>query len=254
MKIACLCCTYLRAHLLGHVIKSFLEQDYPRADRRLVILDDGGEYMKGHENWPMVMWGGDGWILYSVPTRYASLGEKRNALASYAMTDWPDCEAFAIWDDDDLYLPHALTATAWALERAPLSRPSQVLRLQSDNSFVRLKTGGLYHGGWAYRREIFERVGGYNPTWSNGEDQELLGRWREVGVETADPLERFDPFYCYRDYSASYHVSGCGPTGYEDLGRKAHDGVKSIDDLDISWPFDFHHARILPGRPGPRPF
>jgi hypothetical protein len=75
MKLAALCCTYQRPHLLGQLIESFRRQDYPLSMRELIILDDAGQYENQHE---------DGWRLISVPSRFATLGEKRNACAALA--------------------------------------------------------------------------------------------------------------------------------------------------------------------------
>jgi glycosyltransferase involved in cell wall biosynthesis len=115
MKLAALCCTYRRPHLLGQLIESFLRQNYPRELRELVILDDAGQY----ENQE-----GDGWRLVSIPRRFHSLGEKRNACAALAS---PDAEGFLVADDDDIYLPHWFSATAEALQRADWSRARLVL-------------------------------------------------------------------------------------------------------------------------------
>jgi len=70
MKLAAVCCTFRRPHLLGELIESFLRQDYPRELRELIILDDAGDYDNQQ---------GDGWQLISMPRRFRSLGEKRNA-------------------------------------------------------------------------------------------------------------------------------------------------------------------------------
>ena len=56
MKIAAVCCTYLRPKHLGWLIKCFLEQDY--ADRELLILDDAGQYDSQE---------GDRWRLIDLP-------------------------------------------------------------------------------------------------------------------------------------------------------------------------------------------
>ena len=100
MKIAAVCCTYLRPKQLGHLIRCFERQDY--ADRELVVLDDAGQYEPA---------AGDRWRLVSVRPRFPTLGEKRNAAAGYVS---PDVEALAVWDDDDLYLPWALSASVAA--------------------------------------------------------------------------------------------------------------------------------------------
>ena len=183
MKIAAVCCTYLRPKTLGQVIRCFERQDY--ADRELVILDDAGQYEPA---------AGDRWRLVSVGKRFATLGEKRNAAAAYVSDD---VEALAVWDDDDLYLPWALTASVAALGQAAWSRPSVVLHPQPDGTLRQHRTGGLYHGGWAYRREVFDRCGGY-PAMNNGEDQALAARLVRAGTPQADPIGLgFRPFYIY---------------------------------------------------------
>ena len=230
MKIAAVCCTYLRPKHLGWLIKCFLEQDYP--SRELVVLDDAGQYDDQE---------GDRWRLVSVDRRFPTLGEKRNAAVQLAS---PDVQAFAVWDDDDIYLPWALTASVAALNVAPWSRPSLVLHERADGKLRQHKTGGLFHGGWAYIRDAFVRAGGY-PAMNNGEDQAFAERLRRAGVTQADPCQLgFQPFYLYRwGAGAGYHLSGMGPQGYQRLGRRP--AAKAA--LRITWPRDFRKATILPG-------
>ncbi|GIW85740.1 MAG: hypothetical protein KatS3mg108_0064 [Isosphaeraceae bacterium] len=166
MKLAALCCTFHRPHLLGQLVESFLRQDYPRYLRELVILDDAGQY----ENQA-----GEGWRLISLPARFRTLGEKRNACAALAS---PDAEGFLVADDDDVYLPHWFSTQAEALKRADWSQPSLVLLAHGDG-LKEHDTGGLYHGGWALRREAFDRVRGYAAL-NNGEDQDLARRLNDV--------------------------------------------------------------------------
>ena len=229
MKIAAVCCTYLRPKHLGWLIKCFLEQDYP--DRELVILDDAGQY-EGQR--------GDRWELVSVNRRFRSLGEKRNA--AVAMTS-PDVDALAVWDDDDLYLPWALSASAAALEAAPWSRPSLVLHQQADGKLKQHRTGGLFHGGWAYTRAAFTRAGGY-PSIDNGEDQAFARRLQRAGQEEADPCRLgFQPFYLYRwGPGAGYHLSGMGSKGYQRLAMRRAPKAN----LNIAWPPNYRDPIILP--------
>ncbi len=106
MNIAAVCVTYLRPRQLGWMIRCFLEQDYPADKRELIVLDDAGQYEDQQ---------GGGWRLISTGRRFATLGEKRNAAAALA----DGVEALAVWDDDDLYLPWALSASAAALGARP---------------------------------------------------------------------------------------------------------------------------------------
>jgi glycosyltransferase involved in cell wall biosynthesis len=233
MKIAAVCVTYLRPRQLGWLIHCFLAQDYPAGRRELIVLDDAGQY----ENQS-----GPGWRLVSTPQRFGSLGEKRNAAAALA---GDDVEALAVWDDDDLYLPWALSASAAALREADWSRPSLVLHPQADGSLRQHRTGGLFHGGWAYRREVFQRVGGY-PAINNGEDQSLARRFGAAGAAVADPCAAGGrPFYVYCWSGAGWHLSGMGGDGYRRLG-----GVRGVPArLEIVPPpaLELRRPRILPG-------
>ena len=212
LKLAAVVCTYKRPKYLGWLINCFLEQDYPRELCEMVILDDAGQYRDQ---------AGDGWRLVSTATRFPTLGDKRNAAIRLASDD---VDAFCVWDDDDIYLPWALRATAAALETAPWSRPSLVLH-EHKGQRLRLRrhrTGGLYHGGWAYRRDVWSAVGGY-PAASNGEDQRFAARLKRAGVAESDPIKLgFEPFYIYRWGPGTFHLSGMGPenSGYKRLAAR----------------------------------
>jgi len=232
MKIAAVCTTYLRPRQLGWMIACFLRQDYPAEQRELIVLDDAGQYANQQ---------GPGWRLVSTAQRFRTLGEKRNAAAGMVADD---VEALAVWDDDDLYLPWALRASVAALRQAPWSRPSTVLHPQPDGSLRQHETGGLFHGGWAYRRSLFEQVGGY-PEMNNGEDQALALRFTEVGAATADPCAiGFSPFYIYV-WGNGWHLSGLGADGYRRLGRLR--GEPALLRVADAPGIDLDDPRIVPG-------
>ncbi len=232
MKIAAVCCTYLRPVQLGYMVRCFELQDYD--DRELVILDDAGQYDNQQ---------GDRWRLISTDRRFSTLGEKRNAAAGMVSDD---VEALAVWDDDDLYLPWALRASVEALQHADWSRPGLVLPPQPDGSLRQHQTGGLFHGGWAHRRDSFQKAGGY-PAMDNGEDQTLAGRLLRQGTNETDPMQwGFKPFYIYPwATDATWHLSGMGAEGYRQLG--AITAVRTV--LEIADPpdIDLRTPRILPG-------
>jgi len=248
MKIAAVCCTFLRPRPLGQMIRCFELQDYPADKRELVVLDDAGQYA-GMSNIECRMSNveltlaarGTGWKLYSTSQRFATLGEKRNAAAGLVSDE---AEALAVWDDDDLYLPWALSASAAALHRAPWSRPSLVLHPRPNGSLAKHRTGGLFHGGWAYRRSVFERVGGY-PAINNGEDQALARRFAQIDAGHADPCSLgFEPFYVYT-WHGGWHLSGMGPDGYRRLGRRParKARLRAADPPHV----DLRSPKILPG-------
>ena len=245
MRLAAICCTFHRPHLLGQLIESFLRQDYPPHLRELVILDDAGQYDNQ---------AGEGWRLISVPARFRTLGEKRNACAALAS---PDAEGLLVADDDDVYLPHWFSTQAEALKKADWSRPSLVL-LEHGDGLQEHETGGLYHGGWALRREAFDRVRGYAAL-NNGEDQDLARRLVEAKATIFDPCDLARPFYYYRVDSGSYHLSYLDDGGYQSLGRKTVSGKHTITP---GWPKDFTQLPVIrrftaaphvAGRDGKRP-
>jgi hypothetical protein len=237
MKIAALCCTYLRPKQLGQLLRCFQLQEYE--DRELLILDDAGQYESQQ---------GDRWRLVSVAQRFASLGEKRNTAARLVSDD---AAALAPWDDDDLYLPWALSASVAALQEADWSRPSLVLHADANWNFKQHQTGGLYHAGWAYRKACFWQVGGY-PAASGPEDQGLMRRFERSALRQADPIAiGFRPFYVYRwgQQSQSYHISGMlsgtddGQSAWKQLGNYVAEPAQLAA---AALPFDPLHPTIDP--------
>ena len=212
------------------MLKCFIEQDYP--DRELIILDDAGQYNSQE---------GNRWKLVSIDKRYPTLGDKRNAAADLVSDD---VEALAVWDDDDWYLPWALSASVATLKISQWSRPSVVLHETLKGELRQHRTGGLFHGGWAYHRDMFLKVGGY-PSKNNGEDQALARRFKRKGLVQSDPIRLdFDPFYIYKwGGRGDYHLSGMGADGYEKLGMR----VREKASLNPILPRNYHNPTILPG-------
>jgi glycosyltransferase involved in cell wall biosynthesis len=249
MKLAAVCVTYKRPTQLARLIACFLAQDYP--DRELVILDDAGQYDNQQ---------GDRWRLVSVPERFASLGEKRNAAVEMVSED---TDAIAVWDDDDTYLPWALSACAAALERAPWVRPSQILLaklgfLHRHQTYAPPGNRKLFHAAWAIDLPTLLNVGGYHQIGS-GEDQNLMGRMTLAKIPDCDPLELgFDP-YCVVWWDRE-QTEGESPK----LSWLDRDGWRLVGDLPmgkITGPiepiapdhFDYANPIILP-EVHPRPF
>lgn len=230
MKIAAINVTWNQPVLLGRMIECFLRQTHD--DRRLLILDDAGQYPE---------LGGDRWLIVSTATRYPSLGEKRNAAVAMAIERWPDIDAIAVADTDDIYLPHHLEACVAALQDHQWCQPIQVL-VQGGGRFKRMLTYREnnyhfrgYHGGWAFRQEAFEKLDGYAKM-DTGEDAEI-GRQalRSFGLSADTISPEFpDPTYCYT--TTGQHLSAMGSGGYEKLGRQK---IEPVDKLDISWPEDY---------------
>lgn len=212
--VCAICPTFNRPELLSRAIRSFEKQTYD--NRYLIIVDDLGQY----ENQA-----GDRWELISIPRRFLTLGEKRNFAAALAPRDtW----AYAVWDDDDLYMPWHLEAVAKALSKGLLVQPRHAVdywngrwvvvetfnkrraarpRHPSSNFFC-------YHGCWGYTRELFKEVGGYRPCYAD-DDIDFQHRLISMGVKSVGFCAEHPPSYFYnRNHTVRISELGKNEQGY----------------------------------------
>ena len=199
MNITVCVITADRPQRLGHVIRCFEKQTY--RDRNLVALDDSGQVSPDR---------GDRWRIYAVDRPYGTRAAKRNACARLAPAG---TEAVVMWDDDQLYLPWGLEATAAALQTAQWSRPGLACLLTETGKFQAIRThsygrtDNAYQCTWGLRAEAFWRVGGYDEHRSRGEDAALAMKLVFADVPEADPTLLGWPPWCI-----------CGPAGLLDTG------------------------------------
>jgi hypothetical protein len=218
--IACLCPTYCRPELLARSIEMFDAQDYPAERRHLVILDDSPGLKVGLDDRR-----GPSWSRFIRTRRADSLPEKFNEIArQFAMQFKPD--AFAVWEDDDEYRPWHLSAHASALERNEFSKPSRVFSDYADPPRLGEEgAAGRFHASIAFRRELFERIGGWPETKRADFDQQMLGRLRDEARGIGDPCEFYPPSYVFRWHTDHYHgqhtMQGPADEGwYDRLARR----------------------------------
>jgi len=195
LKITAVCCTFNRPQFLPYALWMFQQQDYP--NKELLILDDAGQYDDQQ---------GENWRLVSRKERFRSLGAKRNA--AIALTSH-DTDAIAIWDDDDLYYPWALSAHARAFERSVWSRPKLIWDTSLEwrmpailAEAVAIKQGDwiqAYHGSWAYKKkEFLDLEGGYDERFAGDRDTNWVRAMTDKHGLSADPLsDGTKPFYVY---------------------------------------------------------
>lgn len=223
MKIACLCPTYKRPRELAEAVACFLSQDYPADQRELIVLDDAGQYA------PDALDGIPGVRLHTTAKRWPTLGEKRNETVRLAS---PNADVFAVWDDDDIYLPWHLSAGARALAEtdAAYTIPTAIWVDKGLGRPLQLKQNSyLFHGAWMFRRELFNLVGGY-PAEQSGQDQSLLRRFKAAKALRADPLQvNQRASYVYRWFQTHQnHFSALGTMGFEKLGRLRAEHVAAV--------------------------
>jgi glycosyltransferase involved in cell wall biosynthesis len=235
MLVACLCCTYGRPRLLAEAIESFLRQTYE--PKELIILDDAGQYRDVHVPWPGVK-------LVSLPYRFRTLGEKRNTSAAIASAK---AEVYAIWDDDDIYLPNHLAVGMELIRECEWVIPAMVGTW--DGNMLRKKANTwLFHGGWLFRRSLFQRVGGY-PIMQTGQDQALATRFKR---DRAVVTRHTELTYIYRwGGTGSPHLSALpkGDLGYQVFHSRVD--LAPVSEIQPAWSRDWvAEAAKLAGRHG----
>jgi glycosyltransferase involved in cell wall biosynthesis len=181
MFITAVCPTYRHPELLANSLALFQLQKH--RDKYLVILDDGGTFDNQE---------GENWKVVSVPERYAALDVKHNALLDHLPAD---TDAIAVWDDDDIYLPHHLAAHARALERGSYSHPVHVYSDYTGEVLLE-PARWRFHGCIAARIELVRQIDGWPTDGRPDFDQQFIGRLQRAGV-TADPTPA-NPSYIYR--------------------------------------------------------
>lgn len=189
LKIACLCPTYGRPVMVQNTIALFLAQTHPAECRKLFILDDGGQY----EQIP-----GKHVQLRSQDERLPSLPAKYAALTDMAESWEPD--VYALWDDDDIYLPRHLERISAALQmsRSKWAHPSLVLSTYPGH-VVPEQTGGRFWAAAAMRWEAWNKIGGVPNTLAGDFDQQFLGlAHRYYGPAVSPVLQPNEATFVFR--------------------------------------------------------
>lgn len=150
MLIACLMPTFGRPpSVLANAIACFMAQDHPH--KILLGLDDSGRVTGNVE----IM--ADLWSITQTQARVPSLPEKYDALAR----DVPGADVFAVWDDDDVYLPHHLSSIAAAVERGAMwCHPERVFSTYTG-AVATEGARGRFHGSLAISAEAYRLVRGW---------------------------------------------------------------------------------------------
>jgi len=196
MKVACICPTYGRPHLVPSTIWLFQAQKNTGFDLRLFILDDANQFdSQVHTNWELLV----------RRDRFPSLGAKINALVRQAV-DW-GAEIICMWDDDDIYLSehvqnHVLeileTNTQWSVPRTKyfLSGGTELKKAYHDVPYC--------HGSWAYRTEAWRAIRGYSEEGITDFDYDFARRLREHFGSPCDPTKDREAQFVYRWYSPGH--------------------------------------------------
>lgn len=228
MNLLAICITWNRPLLLGRSIHCFLQQTDP--DAKLFVLDDAGQY-KSQEH--------ERWTLLSTSRRYPSMGSKRNALIDLALKQYPQIQGFMLWDDDDVYFPHAagcvvnaLHTRCWAQPRLALEMSKggrSLRRVETFSRTARSKNRSICYGGcWAWKLDTFDALGRF-PNTNHSEDIKVAFPCLDRFGDSADSSPD-EPWYYYNRQNNS--ISGEGKNFY--IMRGAQE-VEYVGDPPIGW-------------------
>lgn len=219
LTIACLMPTYgRRKKLLEESIQCFASQDHPH--KRLFIYDDLGTLANTRCDVPGV-------TIISTTQRAPSVGAKYNEMLR--IFDLNGVDAYAVWDDDDIYNRKHLSTHAAILQRHNWSKPSRIISAYFDPPQEE-DASGRFHGSIALRREFAHWIETTRATF----DQEFLRQLHEVAGPPGDPCTLAPPQYVYRwQTSGGGHCSGLmgRETWYADYRP---DSREPIDSLGLS--------------------
>jgi hypothetical protein len=186
--VSCLTATAGRFSVLREAVACFLAQDYP--EKELVILNN-------HPT-PLVC-DLPGVRVVNEP-KYASLGDCRNRLLELAQGD-----LVRTWDDDDLYLPWAISQGVEHLGEAPAFKPkfSWAWNVQEDRWSL---DNNVFEAAMTVRAAVARKYG-YTPA-SGGDEHHPLsaGIEKEGGCKLVDMGWRAS--YVYRWGTALQRISG----------------------------------------------
>lgn len=179
LNICCLCPTYGRPTLVRNTIAMFLAQHYDLDHARLLILDDGDQITGESDTWKVV----------TVRERFPSYCYKYGVLARLAMDafdGWrPD--AFALFEDDDIYGPFYLLEHDQILQKHHWSYPSRILSLYGkDTNKGELPfeepTDGRFWSSSAITVEYLRERGGFNTSCRADTDQVNIRNWSSGAI------------------------------------------------------------------------
>ncbi len=222
MKISAIVTTHNRAELLPQAIESVLGQEPCDAEIEVIVVDDAST-----DNTPIVV-ASYPTVRY-VTTRQGTVAGSRNVGIEHARGEW-----VAFLDDDDAWLPHKLKKCRSLMGTNPQAGFIYSAALLCDADLQR--NGRIWEGplmvdgevpmdaffdtlvspsGVLMRRDVFSRVGLFDPTVFRSEDRDMWLRLVYSGVKcvgTDEPLvlyrlrDRIDGEVDYQAYAATITV------------------------------------------------
>jgi hypothetical protein len=232
MRLVAICPTYRRPKLIPNVLALWEMQDYPEDQRHLVILEDGGSFDSQV---------GKNWTLLTSPERFPTLGLKFGALCDFAITIMK-ADGIVVWEDDDVYLPHHLSAAADTLKNNDVSCSSVVLSDDGGKGLHDASAIGRHHGAWSFTSDAYIRSGGYPKESSPPFDFSFLQRLKNAGCSIGDPRKNHKNSYIYRWMTSGYTNGSAFGNQIHERTEKTHtysycpgDVIPEIDKLTAEY-------------------
>jgi glycosyltransferase involved in cell wall biosynthesis len=233
--VSCYCPTYGRAHCLEEAIECFLKQDY-QGPKELVILNDYADQELVYDH-PEVR-------IINVKERIKPLGRKFNETIKHCKGAILFC-----WDDDDIFLPNRISYSLKKMERGVFYTRSGFSE-DSEEQYSLFHPTAVAHSTHAFRREVFDSVGGYPETDHVAVDQYFIQKVRDhLGGDYFQKTNNEDIFYIYRWGSiGSYHTSDCASETHNvsdqveiKLARQKADGSipTGVVNLSPKWKYNY---------------
>lgn len=184
-KVSCLTATYGRVSVLQEALACFLLQDYE--NKELIILNN-------HEV-PLVF--DHPRVRIINEPGHPTLGHCRNRLIQLA-----EGELVRTWDDDDLYLPWAISQGVANIKNAPAWKPRESWFSRRNSLYMRDEN--VYEASITFRRDIVLKYG-YQESGGDEHHPLLAGIMDHEGGCRKDDAR---PSYCYRWGTALHRISG----------------------------------------------
>ncbi len=198
--VSCIMPTYGRPDYVAESIAMFLAQDYPR--KELLILNDcPGQTLTG--NFPGIR-------IINAPSRWPTLGEKRNAAIELAKGDY-----IAVWDDDDVYFPWRLSASMQCIleTNAAIYCPAEYWAYWGDENLHENQAilSWIYHPVLMFTKSVWRAVAGY-PAQTMCEDTAFVNKTlQHLGIAWPhNSVARHDRPMILRGKSEYVHTSISG--------------------------------------------
>ena len=197
IDVSAICPTYCRPQLLAECIWSYLRQDFGGTSE-LFILNDNADQV--------LFCDAPGVRIVNHQKRFATLGEKYNWMIRNSHGHY-----ITPYEDDDIFLPHALSHRVNMMERRGLEYYKLPRAWMVDYGVIKGLTQNLYYCAGMWTRALFDKTNGCAAVQANA-DQTIERQLSEQATDymTDDDQRPESVYYIYCWGGRTAHLSGWG--------------------------------------------